>query len=248
MNASDKQDTQGAPRRIFVRHGALHHAETRRLRVRDALPVLLLTLVVFSAAAVLGGPWLARHLPESMCAAGADMMRHIAALRGVEAEKVETLPLESSGAEAGAAPLDEAGLTPEQRAELRRYEDCVERIERLRVAVMRENGAKSPHFARAVAATRAFREKRAVYDRLDAKTLSLDERKTWTQEMARLRTEAAEANAAHRAWKEAHAGELRRLEDDADYRRLQEELRTYEARLPAGFAHRKPAAEERVFL
>ncbi len=240
MNASDRQDTQGAPRRIIVRHGALRHAgERRSRRWWDALPVLLIVLAAITAGgvfAVRNGAALAAHLPATLRDMGDDFARHVDRLRAEDAETPDEIAWTADTGEDSALTLEElesAALTPDQREALRRYRECEQEIERRRVALLRENGAKSPYFMRAVEATRAFRAKKADYARLNVKNLTLPERQEWMFEFARLREEAAEANKAHRAWKDAHAGELRRLEDDADYKRLVAEQRACEARLPA---------------
>ena len=118
-------------------------------------------------------------------------------------------------------------LPPRQLEALRRFHECAGEIERLRTALVRENGEKCPHLARAVAATRAFREKAAAFERIPGgpQTLSDDARRTWTYELTRLRTAAQEANRAYRDWKAAHAGELKTLEEDPSYRRLRTEQR-----------------------
>lgn len=118
-------------------------------------------------------------------------------------------------------------LPPRQLEALRRFYECAGEIERLRTAFLRANGEKCPHLARAVAATRAFREKAAAFERIPGgpQTLSDDERRTWTYELTRLRTAAQEANRAYRDWKAAHAGELKTLEEVSSYRRLRAEQR-----------------------
>ncbi len=118
-------------------------------------------------------------------------------------------------------------LPPRQLEALRRFHECSGEIERLRTALVRANGEKCPLLARAVAATRAFREKAAAFERLPGgpQTLSDDERRTWTYELTRLRTAAQEANRAYRDWKATHAGELKTLEEDPSYRRLRDEQR-----------------------
>ncbi len=118
-------------------------------------------------------------------------------------------------------------LPPRQLEALRRFHECAGEIERLRTALVRENGEKCPHLARAVASTRAFREKAAAFERIPGgpQTLSDDERRTWTYELTRLRTAAQEANRAYRDWKAAHAGELKTLDEDPSYRRLRAEQR-----------------------
>ena len=200
--------------------------------------MLLIVLAAGTAGvvfAVRNGAALAAHLPASLRNMGDDFARHVDRLRAED----EEAPVEVAwdGGDGGAPTtfdeLDETALTPDQREALRRYRECEQEIERRRVALLRENGAKSPYFTHAVEATRAFRAKKADYARLNVKNLTLPERQQWMFEFARLREEAAEANRAHRAWKDAHAGELRRLEDDADYKRLVAEQRTCEARLPA---------------
>lgn len=118
-------------------------------------------------------------------------------------------------------------LPPRQLEALRRFHECAGEIERLRTALVRENGEKCPYLARAVAATRAFREKAAAFERIPGgpQTLSDDERRTWTYELTRLRTAAQEANRAYRDWKATHAGELKTLEENPSYRRLRDEQR-----------------------
>lgn len=125
-------------------------------------------------------------------------------------------------------------LPPRQLEALRRFYECAGEIERLRTALLRANGEKCPHLARAVAATRAFREKAAAFERLPGgpQTLSDDERRTWTYELTRLRTAAQEANRAYRGWKAAHAGELKTLEENEDYRRLRDDQRACAAQVP----------------
>ena len=125
-------------------------------------------------------------------------------------------------------------LSPRQLEALRRFYECAGEIERLRTALVRANGEKCPPLARAVAATRAFREKAAAFEKLPGgpQTLSDDERRTWTYELTRLRTAAQEANRAYRDWKAAHAGELKTLEEDSSYRRLLAEQRTCAALVP----------------
>lgn len=125
-------------------------------------------------------------------------------------------------------------LSPRQLEALRRFYECAGEIERLRTALVRANGEKCPPLARAVAATRAFREKAAAFEKLPGgpQTLSDDERRTWTYELTRLRTAAQEANRAYRDWKAAHAGELKTLEEDSSYRRLLAEQRTCAVLVP----------------
>ena len=125
-------------------------------------------------------------------------------------------------------------LSPRQLEALRRFYECAGEIERLRTALVRANGEKCPHLARAVAATRAFREKAAAFEKLPGgpQTLSDDERRMWTYELTRLRTAAQETNRAYRDWKAAHAGELKTLEEDSSYLRLLAEQRTCAALVP----------------
>lgn len=188
------------------------------------LPVVIIVVSALVAAGVWGVPRVLRRLPPEVRREGADAVRRLRA-----------------GAWETASAAD--ALSPRQQEAYRRFHACEEAIAARRDAVARANARLSPFLEEAVAATRACREKAAACEKIakNPQAFSDDERRRAMYDMSRLRLAAQEANARHREWKAAHAAELERLEDDAEYRRLRAEQRACVALLPPGLVDAPPA-------
>lgn len=204
-----------------------HAREVCAWWIGTGLPVLLIagSLMVFLGA--WGVPRVVRHLPPKIRQAGEEVARRFRTLPG---------RLGTSAPPSETAEEAEEGLTPRQQEVLRRFQACEEEIEARRAALLRENAERSPYLAAAVAATRAYRREAAAFEKLVAapQMPSEDERRAKTYEISRLREAARQANGKHRAWKAAHVGDLKTLEEDETYRRLRTEQRACAALLPPG--------------
>lgn len=208
-----------------------NEARTSREVVRwwlgTGLPVVLIVVSALVAAGAWGVPRVLRRLPPEVRRAGADVARRFR--EGAWASRDE-----AAVAEADASVERDSAHSPRQEEACRRFLACEEAIAARREALVRANARRSPFLDAAVAATRAYREKAAACEKItkNPQAFSDDERRRAMYDMSRLRLAAQEANERHREWKAAHAAELEKLEDDAEYRRLRAEQRACAAQVP----------------
>lgn len=132
-------------------------------------------------------------------------------------------------------------LTQRQKAALTSYYKARAEVERIKREISKENGSKSPFFAKAVAAKTKWDEMVKTTEALEV-ALRTDKKANASQirdKLARMKGEMAvqknrlkDLSDKHKAWKEKNAPNLPDPEDDPRIKKLRDEMQGYAKPIP----------------